>query len=63
AKPPTRGGHPRARSAAASPTASRGGAASRRGGRPLAGRLSVAKGNRCLRKGRGGGNTGRVKEG
>ncbi|RRT36007.1 hypothetical protein B296_00042589 [Ensete ventricosum] len=47
----------------ASPTASRGDSVGRRGGRPLAGRLSVAMGNRRLRRGSGGGGAVRVKEG
>ncbi|RWW42870.1 hypothetical protein BHE74_00051541 [Ensete ventricosum] len=40
---------------AVSPIASRGSDASRRGGRPLEGRLSAGKGNRRLRRGSGGG--------
>ncbi|RWV86894.1 hypothetical protein GW17_00051166 [Ensete ventricosum] len=72
ARPPTRGGrpqgqqpargdHPWARPAAANPTASRGGAADRRVGRPLAGRLPVVKGSRRLHKGSDGDNAVRVK--
>ncbi|RZS14446.1 hypothetical protein BHM03_00046134 [Ensete ventricosum] len=45
---------------AASPVASRGGDAGRRGGRPLAGRLSATKGNRRLRKGCNGNGAVRV---
>ncbi|RZS19666.1 hypothetical protein BHM03_00052099 [Ensete ventricosum] len=40
---------------AASPTAGRGDGASRKGGRPLAGRLPAGKGNRRLRRGSDGG--------
>ncbi|RWW16526.1 hypothetical protein GW17_00019589 [Ensete ventricosum] len=60
---PARGGHPRARAATASPTASRGGNAGRRGGRPLEGRLPVAKGSCRLCRGSGSGDVVRVKEG
>ncbi|RWW39686.1 hypothetical protein BHE74_00054957 [Ensete ventricosum] len=60
---PTRGGHPRARPAAASPAASRGGDAGRRGGCPLVGRLPVAKGSRRFRRGSDYGGEVRVKEG
>ncbi|RWW55332.1 hypothetical protein BHE74_00038037 [Ensete ventricosum] len=91
ARPPTRGGHPRARPTAsqppgavgndqpvrtsrlrparkglpptASPTANRGDIAGHRSGRPLAGRLSTAKGSRRLRRGSGESNIVRVKEG
>ncbi|RRT33218.1 hypothetical protein B296_00004753 [Ensete ventricosum] len=45
------------------PPASRGGGAGRRGGRPLAGQLLVAKGSRRLRRGSSGGDAVRVKEG
>ncbi|RZS10103.1 hypothetical protein BHM03_00041271 [Ensete ventricosum] len=49
---------------AASPTASKGSGAGRRGGRPLAGRLPAGMVNWCLRRGRGGdGGVVRVKEG
>ncbi|RWV95038.1 hypothetical protein GW17_00042371 [Ensete ventricosum] len=60
---PTRGGHPRARPAAASPAASRGSDAGRRGGCPLVGRLPVAKGSRRFRRGSDYGGEVRVKEG
>ncbi|RWV77232.1 hypothetical protein GW17_00061966 [Ensete ventricosum] len=56
---PTRKGLP----LAASPAASRGGGAGRRGGRPLAGRLPTAKGSRHLRRGNDSGGVVRVKEG
>ncbi|RWW15776.1 hypothetical protein GW17_00020369, partial [Ensete ventricosum] len=62
-------GHDRLRPAckglppAASPAANRGGSASRRGGRPLAGWLPIAKGNRRLRRGSGDDGAVRVKEG
>ncbi|RRT46479.1 hypothetical protein B296_00047416 [Ensete ventricosum] len=46
-----------------SPTASRGGGTGRRGGRPFAGLLPTAKGNRSLHKGSGGSDAVRVKEG
>ncbi|RWV79601.1 hypothetical protein GW17_00059237 [Ensete ventricosum] len=61
--PLQRGGHPRARPAAASPAASKGGGAGHMGGRPLAGRLPTAKGSRRLRRGSGGGSVLRMKEG
>ncbi|RWV97588.1 hypothetical protein GW17_00039612 [Ensete ventricosum] len=41
----------------------RGGGTGRRGGRPLAGRLSTAKGSRRLCRGNGGGGAVRVNEG
>ncbi|RWV83548.1 hypothetical protein GW17_00054823 [Ensete ventricosum] len=63
ARHPARGGHPRARSAAVSLAASRGGEAVRWGGRPLAGQLPAAKGNRRLRKGSDASDAVRVKEG
>ncbi|RRT35060.1 hypothetical protein B296_00031267 [Ensete ventricosum] len=44
---------------AANPTASRGSGASRRGGRPLAGRLPACKGSRCLRRGNDDGAEGK----
>ncbi|RWV95353.1 hypothetical protein GW17_00042028 [Ensete ventricosum] len=47
----------------ASPAASRGGGAGRRGGRPLAGWLPTEKGSCRLCRGSGGGGTVRVKEG
>ncbi|RRT39442.1 hypothetical protein B296_00018224 [Ensete ventricosum] len=47
---------------AGSPTASKGCGASRRGGRPLAGRLSTAKGNCRLHKGSDDSGVVRVKE-
>ncbi|RRT50849.1 hypothetical protein B296_00041375 [Ensete ventricosum] len=47
---------------AASPIASRGGGSGRRGGHPLAGRLSAAKGSHRLCRGSGGGDAVRVKE-
>ncbi|RZS23289.1 hypothetical protein BHM03_00056195, partial [Ensete ventricosum] len=46
---PTRKGLP----LVAIPSASRGGGAGRKGGRPLVGRLPAAKGNRHLRRGNG----------
>ncbi|RWV77451.1 hypothetical protein GW17_00061716 [Ensete ventricosum] len=46
-----------------SPITSRGSDADRRGGRPLAGRLPIAKGSHRLRRGRGDGGAVRVKEG
>ncbi|RWV81502.1 hypothetical protein GW17_00057072 [Ensete ventricosum] len=46
-----------------SPIASRGGGTGHRGGRPFAGLLPAAKGNRSLHKGSGGSDAGRVKEG
>ncbi|RWW15276.1 hypothetical protein BHE74_00032382 [Ensete ventricosum] len=49
--------------ASASPTASKGGDAGRRSGRPLAARLPVAKGNRRLRRGNGSDGVVWVKEG
>ncbi|RWW47015.1 hypothetical protein BHE74_00047027, partial [Ensete ventricosum] len=60
---PTSGGHPRARPAAASPVASRGGDTGSSGGHPLAGRLSTANGSRRLRRGSDDGGVVRVKEG
>ncbi|RRT33484.1 hypothetical protein B296_00032470 [Ensete ventricosum] len=48
---------------AASPAASRGGGVSRRGGRPLAGRLSAVKDSHRLRRGSDNGGAVRVKEG
>ncbi|RWW09354.1 hypothetical protein GW17_00027162 [Ensete ventricosum] len=48
---------------AASPTATKGGGAGRRGGRPLAGRLPTIKGSRRLRRCSGDGDAVRVKEG
>ncbi|RWW38237.1 hypothetical protein BHE74_00056544, partial [Ensete ventricosum] len=48
---------------AASPTASRGNDAGRRGGRPLVGQLLATKSSRCLCRGSGGGGVVRVKEG
>ncbi|RZR73297.1 hypothetical protein BHM03_00022525 [Ensete ventricosum] len=45
-----------------SPTASRGDCVDRRGGRPLAGRLTAAKGSRRLRRGSDDGDAVRVKE-
>ncbi|RRT59522.1 hypothetical protein B296_00010565 [Ensete ventricosum] len=62
-RPPTRDGHPRAWAATTSPTASRGGNAGRRGGRPLAGWLPVTKGSCLLCRGNGSGDAVRVKEG
>ncbi|RZS10464.1 hypothetical protein BHM03_00041697 [Ensete ventricosum] len=47
----------------ASPAASRGGAAGRRGDHPLAGRLSAAKGSRRMRNGSGSDGAVKVKEG
>ncbi|RZS17744.1 hypothetical protein BHM03_00049926 [Ensete ventricosum] len=49
-------------SPAASPVASRGGGTSRRGGRPLVGRLPMGKGNRRLRKGSDDGGAAEGKE-
>ncbi|RWW05514.1 hypothetical protein GW17_00031204 [Ensete ventricosum] len=75
---PARGGHSRAQPArrdgrlwpaskgqlaAASPTASRGSGVGRKGGRPLAGRLSAVKGSRRQRRGSDNGGVVRVKEG
>ncbi|RZS13456.1 hypothetical protein BHM03_00045056 [Ensete ventricosum] len=45
------------------PTASKGGGAGRRGGRPLAGRLPATKGSHRLRQGSDGGDKVRVKDG
>ncbi|RZR96003.1 hypothetical protein BHM03_00024926 [Ensete ventricosum] len=58
-----RGGHPLARPAATSLAASRGDGVDRRGGRPLAGQLPTAKGNRRLRRGNDDSIAVRVKEG
>ncbi|RWW86509.1 hypothetical protein BHE74_00004714 [Ensete ventricosum] len=58
-----KGWHPRARSAAASPVASKGDDVRCKGGRPLAGQLPAAKGNRRLCWGSDDGGTVRVKEG
>ncbi|RWW53938.1 hypothetical protein BHE74_00039525 [Ensete ventricosum] len=72
ARPPTRGGHPRAQLAAASPqglsladspAASRCGGTGHKGGRPLARRLPTAKGSRRLRRGSDDDGAIRVKEG
>ncbi|RWV77931.1 hypothetical protein GW17_00061175 [Ensete ventricosum] len=60
---PTRGDHPRARPAAASPVASKGGKAGRRGGSPLAGRRPIAKGSHRLRRGNNDDGAVRVNEG
>ncbi|RZS23307.1 hypothetical protein BHM03_00056209 [Ensete ventricosum] len=62
AKLPTRGGHPRARPNVASPIASRGGGAGRRGGRPLARQLPIIKGSHRLHRDSGDGGAMTVKE-
>ncbi|RWW18124.1 hypothetical protein GW17_00017905 [Ensete ventricosum] len=63
ARPRAWGGHPRARPTAATPAASKGSGVGRRGGRPLARWLSVSKGSHRLRRGSGGSDEVRVKEG
>ncbi|RWW46383.1 hypothetical protein BHE74_00047688 [Ensete ventricosum] len=60
---PVRGGRQRARPAAASPTASKGGGVGPRGGCPLAGRLPTAKGGHRLRRGNDDDDAMPVKEG